>query len=503
MENTIKRAVIYARYSSDRQTEQSIEGQIRVCYEFAEREGIAITGEYIDRAVSGTTDHRPQFQKMISECKHLDIDYVIVYKLDRFARNRYDSAIYKAKLKQQGIKLLSAMEKITDSPEGIIMEGLLEAINEYYSAELSQKIKRGMRENVIKGKTTGGNVALGYRIGADKCLEVVEEQAVIVRKIFKMYAAGKTFAEIINELNDSGLKTSRGNPYNKSSISRILSNERYVGRYTIKGIDETAECPRIVDDELFSKVQKKLSDSNTKHRHRNNHIYLLSGILYCGECGERMTGTGGTSKQGRVYYYYFCPNKHYGRINAQMLEETVIDAIDKYLNSDMMKSVAEVAFAEYQKQMLDTSELVAVQKEIKQINKKLNNAVNAVLNGFQSETIKNTIDELEMQKNELLIHENHLKQKVPVLTLKMFEAAVKNLTAVPTISLIDTVVKRIDFYNDFIVVYFRLFDVDENSQEKINIDIVESSYKVSSPPPNATLYAKGHIIVMLPLNITV
>ena len=230
----MKKAIIYARYSSERQTEQSIEGQLRVCQEFAEREGITITGEYIDRAISGTTDHRPQFQRMMADCPRLDIEYVIVYKLDRFARNRYDSAIYKAKLKQNGIRLLSAMEKITDSPEGIIMEGLLEAMNEYYSAELSQKIKRGMRENVIKGKTTGGNIALGYRIGADKRFEIVEEQAVIVRKIFQMYAEGSTFAEIITELNSMGLKTSRGNPYNKSSISRILSNERYIGRYTIK-----------------------------------------------------------------------------------------------------------------------------------------------------------------------------------------------------------------------------------------------------------------------------
>lgn len=150
---------------------------------------------------------------MISSSSHLGIDYIIVYKLDRFARNRYDSAIYKAKLKQHGIRLLSAMEKITDSPEGIIMEGILEAMNEYYSAELSQKIKRGMHENVIKGKTTGGNIALGYRVGADKRLEIALEQAVMVQKIFEMYSGGNTFAEIIAKLNSCGYKTSRGNSY--------------------------------------------------------------------------------------------------------------------------------------------------------------------------------------------------------------------------------------------------------------------------------------------------
>ena len=500
----MKKAIIYARYSSERQTEQSIEGQLRVCQEFAEREGITITGEYIDRAISGTTDHRPQFQRMMSDCQHLVIDYVIVYKLDRFARNRYDSAIYKAKLKQHGIRLLSAMEKITDSPEGIIMEGLLEAMNEYYSAELSQKIRRGMRENVIKGKTTGGNIALGYRIGADKCFEIVEEQAAIVRKIFQMYAEGSTFAEIITELNSTGLKTSRGNPYNKSSISRILSNERYIGRYTIKGIDEVAECPRIVSDELFSIVQKKLGESQTKHRHRKNHTYLLSGVLYCGECGKRMTGTGGTSRYGKRYYYYHCQNKHFGRIDADTLEETVLGTIDEYLQSDKTASIAKTAFDEYKKQILDTSELNAVQKELKQIEKKLNNAVNAILSGLNSETIQNTITELEAQKNDLLARENMLRQRAPEFTLEMFMAAVKNLAETPSATLVNTVISRIDYFHDYIVVYFRLFDVDGSDPDKIKIPFnSKDKCNIASPPPTTPLYAKGHIIVILPLSITV
>ena len=500
----MKQAIIYARYSSERQTEQSIEGQLRTCYEFAEREGITVTGEYIDRAISGTTDHRPQFQRMIADCKHLGIDYVIVYKLDRFARNRYDSAVYKAKLKQHGIRLLSAMEKITDSPEGIIMEGLLEAMNEYYSAELSQKIRRGMRENVIKGKTTGGNVALGYRVGVDKRLEINEDQAAIVRKIFGMYASGRTFAEIIRELNNSGLKTSRGNAYNKNSISRILSNERYIGRYTVRGVDEVAECPQIISEELFSTVQKKLAVAQTKRRHRNTHDYLLSGVLHCGECGERMTGTSGTSKQGRSYFYYCCPGKCSGRINAQKLEETVLSTIDEYLQSDRMKTVAKVAFEEYRRQMLDTSELTAVQKELKAVGKKLQNAINAVLSGINSETIKNTIETLETQKSDLLARETMLRGCAPKFTLEMFETAVKNLTATPTATLIDTVISRIDLYEKYIVVYFRLFDVDGNDPEKVEVPFeCKGSDNVPCAPPTDTLYAKGCIILVLPLSVTV
>lgn len=185
-------AVIYARYSCSNQTEQSIEGQIRECELFAQSEGITIIDTYIDRAFSGTNDNRPAFQKMIADSKSRNFEAVLVYKLDRFARNRYDSAVYKAQLKQNVVRVLSAKERITDSPEGIILEGLLEAMNEYYSAELSQKICRGMRENVRKGKTIGGNVAIGYKIGDGKMLEVDDAGAELVHKIFDMYDDGKT-----------------------------------------------------------------------------------------------------------------------------------------------------------------------------------------------------------------------------------------------------------------------------------------------------------------------
>lgn len=390
---------------------------------------------------------------MINESKNLGIDYIIVYKLDRFARNRYDSAIYKAKLKQNGIRLLSAMEKITDSLEGIIMEGLLEAMNEYYSAEFSQKI-------------------------------------------FEIYSQGLTYANIITELNSLGYKTRRGNAFNKNSISLILSNERYIGKYTIDGIDEVSECPRIVSDKLFNKVQERLSESQKKRRHRNNHTYMLSGVLHCGDCGERMTGTSGKSKTGKHYYYYHCPNKRHGRINANNLEAAVISAIDEYLQADKVKSIAKIAFKEYQNQMLNNSELNLVKKELKSVDNKLKNAVNAILNGIQSETIKNTIEELESQKNALSVKLEELNQRSPALTLEMFENALKCLTDIPTASMIDCIIKRIDLFSDYIFVYFRLFDIDGEPPEAVKI-----SFNVSSPPPNQTLYAKGYIMIMLPLKM--
>ena len=156
-------AVIYARFSSHNQTEQSIEGQLKTCYEFAQKNGYTIVGEYIDRAISGTTDNRPDFLRMIEDSAKKGFQYVLVYQLDRFARNRYDSATYKAKLKKNGVRVLSARENITDDASGILVEGLLESMAEYYSAELAQKIRRGMAINAEKCLANGSNPGLGFQ----------------------------------------------------------------------------------------------------------------------------------------------------------------------------------------------------------------------------------------------------------------------------------------------------------------------------------------------------
>jgi DNA invertase Pin-like site-specific DNA recombinase len=185
----MKTAVIYARYSSDKQTEQSIEGQLHVCREYAERNDIVIVDTYIDRAMSGTNDNRADFQRMIKDSSKRAWDLVLVYKLDRFSRNKYETAMHKKTLKDNGIKLISAMENIPDTPEGIILESLLEGMAEYYSAELSQKVTRGMRETRAKGKFTGGTVPYGYKV-IDQKLYINDDEAEIVRNIYEQYANG-------------------------------------------------------------------------------------------------------------------------------------------------------------------------------------------------------------------------------------------------------------------------------------------------------------------------
>ena len=301
--------VIYARFSSHNQTEQSIEGQLKTCYEFANKNNHVVLGEYIDRAISGTTDNRPEFQRMIEDSNKKCFDGVIVYQLDRFARNRYDSAIYKAKLKKNGVRVYSARENITNDASGILVEGLLESIAEYYSAELSQKIRRGMDINAEKCLSTGGNIALGFKVASDKHFVIDEEASPTIVQIFEMYAGGQTVTQICEMLNAKQIKTSRGSMFNKNSLRKILQNKRYIGVYTYKDKEIPGGMPRIISDDLFYKVQEIISKNKKAPAHaKAKQEYLLTTKLFCGKCHEMMTGIKGTSHTNTSYYYYKCNN---------------------------------------------------------------------------------------------------------------------------------------------------------------------------------------------------
>ena len=223
------KAVIYARYSSDNQREESIEGQLRECKEYAERNGILVLQSYIDRALSAKTDNRPEFQRMIRDSAKGLFDTVLVWKLDRFARNRYDSAHYKSQLRKNGVKVVSATESIADGPEGIILESMLEGMAEYYSAELAQKVNRGMRENALKARSNGGTIPLGYRLDEEHRLKIDPLTAPVVREVFQRYADGENLRTIIRSLNERGIRTSRNYPFRHSSFNTMLKNRKYIG----------------------------------------------------------------------------------------------------------------------------------------------------------------------------------------------------------------------------------------------------------------------------------
>lgn len=254
-----------------------------MCYEYAKRNDYNVIAEYIDRAISGTTDNRLQFQKMIEDSNKKAFQGVLVYQFDRFSRNRYDSATYKNKLKKNGVRVFSARENISEDASGILMESMLEGMAEYYSVELSQKVKRGMAINGEKCLYNGGNIEIGLKVDKDKHYQIDEETAPIVRKIFDMYSSGSTIAEIMKYLESIGIK------YTKGRIRNVLENKKYIGIYTYKGKETTNVIPQIIDNELFEEVQKKLAkNKKSRSRLKTKTEYILTTKLFCGHCKDLM-----------------------------------------------------------------------------------------------------------------------------------------------------------------------------------------------------------------------
>lgn len=306
----MKNAVIYARYSSDAQKETSIDDQIRDCKKFAAGNGYKIVHIYHDDCVTGKTDDRDQFQKMLSDSTKGFFDTVIVWKLDRFARNRNESAINKVKLKKNGVKVVSAMEHIPDGPEGIILESVLEGIAEYYIYDLMEKTTRGRMGVALQCKHTGGRPLLGYKVNPDRTYAIDEYNAETVRQIFRMYANGASYSEIIDEMNRQGRKTAAGKSFGKNSLHELLRNERFIGIYTYNKIPSEngkrnshaskpddkiiripGGIPAIVSMDEWNAVQTRMQkNKHTQASHKAKIEYLLSGKIFCGECGGAMVG---------------------------------------------------------------------------------------------------------------------------------------------------------------------------------------------------------------------
>ncbi len=423
MPETKSRAVIYARYSSNRQQETSIEGQMSVCHAYARAEKLTIIDEYIDRKISGKTDNRKAFQKMLSDSDKKLFDVVLVYSSDRMARNRFDSAVNKKRLKDNNVKLICIEDNIPTGPTGILVESLMEGLAEYYSAELSQKVKRGMHETAKHGRTLGGHRPLGYRRGADGKYEIVESEAIIIRKIFDMYASGETCIQICRQLNALGYNIANNSKFGKTSMARILQNKQYIGQY--KGGEVIIENgnPAIVDTQTFKEVQKKLEENKT---HPQKHIperanYMLSGKLYCGLCGEKMSGYSGTGKSGTKYYYYVCGKQKKGnceksQVRKDWLEELIIDeTIKKVLNKTTIEKLAVEVSDILIKDRGEDEDLKILENKLKEVTTSINNIISLIEQGKAPKSILTRLEELETQQIKLE-HEIQLEEiKTPVL----------------------------------------------------------------------------------------
>ena len=401
--------VLYLRYSSDKQTEQSIEGQERVCRAFCKQQKMTVIGKYVDRAASASKDieKRIQFNKMIKDASKQNFEAVIVYKLDRFARNRYDSATYKAKLKQYGVKVISATENISDNPEGIILESVLEGMAEFYSKELSQKVTRGMRETALKCNSCGGYVPLGYHV-ENKKFVIFEPEAKIVREAFDLYANGHNFTEISNILNKKGYRTKTGAEFNKCSYSTLFRNERYRGIYIYKDVRIEGGMPRIIDEETWSRVQKRLElTSSAPATSKAKVDYLLSMKLFCGHCGSLMTGESGRGEYGKVYNYYTCSSRKKHKtcdkkpIRKEIIERLVVEDALEILTPEVIDELADMAIAQMDEDLASDTLIPALREELKETEKSLQNLLKVLERGVASETIDERLRELEKQKKSI------------------------------------------------------------------------------------------------------
>ena len=455
----MKTAVIYARYSSDNQTEQSIEGQLRCCQDYAERNGISILNTYIDRAMTGTNDNRPDFQQMIKDSENKEFEHVIVYKLDRFSRNKYETAKYKKILKDNGVKLLSAMENIPDTPEGIILESLLEGMAEYYSAELAQKVRRGMKETRIKGNFTGGTIIYGYKVENHKVI-IDEEQAEIVRFIYEKYSIGTYVKDIIAELTSKRI-FNKGKPFARNTIYNILKNEKYSGIYRFGNDVFENMYPPIVPEDVYKKVRKKV-DLNKYGKRSVELVYLLRHKLKCGYCGMPISAECGTAKDGVRRHYYKCLGRKRGSdckkssVRKEILENFVIDNILKVItNSRRVEKMVNVLYDFQEKAINKNTILNALVREYKQAENTLNNIMKAVEQGVVNNTTNKRMKELENQLEDLdrqIIAEK--SKSVSTLSKEAIKEFFVDAIKLQPKVLIDYVVKEIKVYENKLQIIF-------------------------------------------------
>ena len=458
-------AVIYARYSSDSQREESIEGQIRECTAYAKKNGITIVKHYIDRAISAKTDNRPQFQQMIKDSDKKLFDIVLVWKLDRFARNRYDSARYKTQLKKNGVKLVSATEIISEGPEGIILESVLEGYAEYYSADLAEKVVRGQTENILKGRCNGGRGTFGYTLDSERKFHIDPLASPFVLESFRKYRNGLTMKEIRDWLNENGIKNPVGGAFTYNSVEHMLKNRRYIGELKFRDVVVPDAIPPIVPLELFDDVQEKIAkNKKAPARRKAEDDYLLTTKLHCGYCGALMFGESGTSRTGEVHRYYKCATAKKKKgckkktVRKQWLEDLVVNQTMQLVKDDAAMESIIAKVMELQDQ--ENTNLPLYEKQLRDAESGIQNMLNAIQAGILTSSTKERLEQLEETKRELearIAEEKLAKPKVTeefirfwLLRFRKLDMSLKDQRQ----ALVDTFINSIYLYDDKVLITF-------------------------------------------------
>ena len=491
-------AVIYARYSSDSQREESIEGQLRECREYAERNNMTIVGTYIDRALSAKTADRPEFQHMIKDSAKELFEIVLVWKLDRFSRDRYDSAHYKHILKKNGVKVVSAKEHISEGPEGIILEAMLEGYAEFYSAELSEKIHRGQKENALKGKNNGGGVPLGYLLDKKAQKLVIDPTtAPLVVEVFEKYADGKSVRSIVEDFNARGLKTKRGQPFNINSFSSLLKNRKYIGEYRYQDVVIEGGVPAIVPEDLFNRVQERME----KNRHapamaKAKEDYLLTTKLFCGKCERMMVGESGKSHTGAMHYYYKCSGAKRLKdcdkkaVRKDWIERVVVRlTMQRVMDEEKINRLIDAILVMQEQEDTTTP---ALRSQLAETESSIGNILKAIEQGIFTPSTKQRLDELEARKEEILVNIQTAELQKPKLTREQMTAWFEQFRHGDPANrefqkrLIDTFVNAVYVFDDKLVLTYNY----QHGTQTISLDEIASALSSDfdgDTPPKARL----------------
>jgi len=429
----MEKVVIYARYSpGSRQTEQSIEGQVRDIEAFCKSKDYTIIGRYYDKAITGKTDKRPEFQRMLKDSSKQLFKYVVVWQLDRFARNKYESAVHKNTLKKNGVRVLSAKENITDDPAGIMLETMLEGMAEYFSAENRVKVLRGMNESFLKGYALGGTKCYGYDTVAvsqdpknrSKQFVINEKEAEVIRKIFSEFAGGKIIKDIKKWLDGEGIMNKLGKPFLYNQVITILKNKKYIGIYTFAGQENKGVIPAIVDPNIFKLAQARIEKNKKKPASKKAFDqYVLTHKAYCGFCHKSLISDCGTGNKGIVYRYYKCTNKKKNikpcclkQIAKKYLEDLIVNAVNEAINDEFIILASKQVVAK-SKQLAENIKLAEYENELAQVQKEIDNMLNAIAQGFFNTSMQEKMLNLESKKADFtsLIAEEKLNVPVPLV----------------------------------------------------------------------------------------
>lgn len=401
---------LYLRYSSNRQTEQSVEGQLRRLLLYCVANHFRVAAVYVDRGLSAHSkpESRPAFQQMIHDSRLSEWKAVLVYKLDRFSRNREYAALCRIELRKHGCSIVSATEDIANNAEGRLMEAIIEGMAEFYSAELAQKVVRGMEESARKCNSVGGTTPLGYKI-ENKKLVIDPLTAPIVQEAFQRYAAGDSAADICRDFTERGFRTSRGNEFNKNSLVNMFSNEKYIGVYKYKNFRTEGGVPRIISDELWDAVAKcRRQTAAAPARAKAKVDYLLSGKIFCGHCGSPMVGECGRGKAGKMYHYYSCASRKERRgckkkpVPKDWIEDVVAESASQMLTDETISYIAKEAVRQAEAEENRTTQIPAIKQQISDIGKRLRNLMTAIESAESApDILVKRISDLEAQKQGL------------------------------------------------------------------------------------------------------